>query len=164
MKQIFIKRKKRLLNVWIDPRADSKGEKIPELHPHGSLNYFYGAFLLGFLLAIHFDLTGLQSMFDIFKVSPMCVQACLSQDRIYWRGLWITWHKLTSIAFDLQEAFLCMCGWGGLLTSKMRNMWSGQGPAFFLNCPAILILEFHSTGNEFPTALPWGAHLPASSV
>ena len=48
----------------------------------------------------------------------------------------------------------CMCGGGSLLTSKVRNMWSEQGLAIFLNCPAILILEFLSMRNEFPTALP----------
>ena len=49
---------------------------------------------------------------------------------------------------DLQGAFLSMCGRGGLLTSRMRNMWSGQGPASSLNCPASLVLELRSPGNE----------------
>ena len=35
-----------------------------------------------------------------------------------------------------------MYGWGGLLTLGMRNMWFVQGTASFLNCPAILVLEF----------------------
>ena len=35
-------------------------------------------------------------------------------------------------------------------------MWPGQGPASSLICPAILVLEFQSIGNEFPIALPWG--------
>ena len=34
-------------------------------------------------------------------------------------------------------------------------VWSGQGPASSLNCSAILVLEFRSTGNESPVALPW---------
>ena len=42
------------------------------------------------------------------------------------------------------------------LTWRMRNMWSGQGPAFSLNYPAILVLEFWPSGNESPIALPWG--------
>ena len=35
----------------------------------------------------------------------------------------------------------------------------GQGPASSLNCPAILILEYQSTGNESPIAYAgrWGA-------
>ena len=49
-----------------------------------------------------------------------------------------------------------MCGWGGLLTSRMRNMWSEQGPASSLNCPASLVLELQSPGNESPIAFPWG--------
>ena len=48
-----------------------------------------------------------------------------------------------------------MCGRRGLLTLRMRNTWSGQGPASSLNCSAIAVLEFQSTGNESPVALPW---------
>ena len=51
-----------------------------------------------------------------------------------------------------------MYGQGSLLTS--RNMWSEQGPAASLNCPAVLVLEFPSIENESPIALLWGAHLP----
>ena len=58
--------------------------------------------------------------------------------------------------FDLQGAFLRTSGQGGLQTSGMRNMWSEEGPASSLNCPAILVLEFWPSGNEFPMALPWG--------
>ena len=32
-------------------------------------------------------------------------------------------------------------------------MCSAQGPAFSLNCPASLVLEFQSTGNESPITL-----------
>ena len=49
-----------------------------------------------------------------------------------------------------------MCSQGGLLTSRMKNMWSGWGPASSFNCPAILDLEFQSTGTEPQIALPWG--------
>lgn len=48
-----------------------------------------------------------------------------------------------------------MCDWGDLLTLRTRNMWSGKGPASFLNFPAILTLEFWSTRNESPIALLW---------
>lgn len=41
------------------------------------------------------------------------------------------------------------------MTSGMRSMQSGQGPAFFFNCPAVLLLEFWSTRNESSIALPW---------
>ena len=57
-----------------------------------------------------------------------------------------------------------MYGQGGLLTLGTRNMWSVQGPASSLNCPAILVLEFRSIENESPIALPWdGARLPPAS-
>ena len=47
-------------------------------------------------------------------------------------------------------------------------MWSGQGPASCLNCPANLILEFQSVGNESPIALPcqglgWGTGWASAS-
>ena len=32
-------------------------------------------------------------------------------------------------------------------------MWPGQGPASSLNLPAVLVLEFRSTGDESPIAL-----------
>ena len=63
--------------------------------------------------------------------------------------------SLASLPFDHQEAFLHRHGQGYLMTSRTRNMWSGQGPASSLNCPAILTLEFWSTGNESPIALCW---------
>ena len=47
-----------------------------------------------------------------------------------------------------------MCGQGGLLTSRTRNMWSRQGPASSLNHPAVLVLEFQSIGDASPIALP----------
>ena len=48
--KLFIRRKKKkkVQQVWIDTRAESRGRN-PESRPGGSLNYFYGPFLLGFL-------------------------------------------------------------------------------------------------------------------
>ena len=66
-------------------------------------------------------------------------------------------HPLASLPCSLQGASLHMCGQGGLLTSRMGNMWSGQGPASSFNYPAIFILEFWSKGNESRIALPWEA-------
>ena len=60
---------------------------------------------------------------------------------------------LASLPFDLPEAFLHMCGWGGLLTLRMRNL-SGQGLASSLNCPDILVMDCQSTGSECPITLP----------
>ena len=41
-------------------------------------------------------------------------------------------HPLTS-SLTSKEPFLCMGARGGHLTSGVRNMWSVQGPASFLN-------------------------------
>ena len=74
--------------------------------------------------ASHLDLPGSKSVFGISQDLPTCVHASLSQDGFYWRGLWVdlaTWHHSP---FDLQGAFLHMYSRGGLLTSRMRNMWS----------------------------------------
>ena len=43
---------------------------------------------------------------------------------------------------------MCVAKGGLLISSGMRDMWSGQGPASPLDCPATDILEFLSTGNE----------------
>lgn len=47
-------------------------------------------------------------------------------------------------------------GWGNSHSpgKNSRVEEAGQGPLFI--CPAILVLEFQSIGNEFPIALPWG--------
>ena len=75
--EVFINRKKRVqYEVW----TDTSGERVAELHPRGSLNYFYGVLLSRFPLANHFDLPGLQSIFGISQDPPMCVHASLSRD------------------------------------------------------------------------------------
>ena len=38
--------------VWTDTQVNSERERVTELHPHGSVSYFYGAFLPGFLWPI----------------------------------------------------------------------------------------------------------------
>ena len=58
-------------------------------------------------------------------VSSQEVCISLSQDGFYWKGLWVD-HPLASFSFGLKEGFLCTCGQGGLLTSRMRNVWSKQ--------------------------------------
>ena len=42
-------------------------------------------------------------------------------------------------------------------------MWSGQGSASSLKCPAILVLKFWSTRNESPIVLCWGQEEEAST-
>ena len=66
-------------------------------------------------------------------------------------------HPLASLPCSLQGASLYMCGQRELLTSRMRNMSSGQGPTSSFDCPAVLTLEFWSKGNESPIALLWEA-------
>ena len=107
-----------------------------------------------FPLAKHFDLPGSQSIYGISQNPPMCAHAFLSQDGFYQRGLWVE-HLLTSLTFDPQGAFLCMCGREGLLVSRIKNIRSGQGPASSLNCSAVFILEFWFTGSESLIALAW---------
>ena len=45
--KVLIRRKKRVQYIWTDTQTDS--ERVPKSCPHGSLNHFYGAFLLVFL-------------------------------------------------------------------------------------------------------------------
>ena len=45
----------------------------------------------------------------------------------------IPWHHFP---FDLQGAFLCMCGWGDLLTLRMRNTWYDRAQSL----PLIVLL------------------------
>ena len=66
----------------------------------------------------------------------------------------IPWHKSPLAS---KEYFLCMCDQGGLLTLRMRNMWSDQGLSFSLNCFVILLLKFQFIGNESSVSLTWGS-------
>ena len=103
-----------------------------------------------------FDLPYSESVFCITQDPPTATCLSLSQDGFRWRRLWVGWHHFP---FDLQGYFLWMCSWLGLLTSRMRNMWSllpGQGLSSSLDCPAVLILEYQSRRNESPTVFPWG--------
>lgn len=61
-------------------------------------------------------------------------------------------HHLASRRFDLHGAFLHASSWEVLVTKigEMRGLCRAQ-PA--LNCPAILVLEFSSTGSDSPIAL-----------
>ena len=90
----------------------------------------------------------------------MCAHASLSQDGFCHKDLWVVSIVQHHSLFDLQGTLSVHLQLGGLLTSKMRNMWSGQGPASSLNHPAILFLEY----------LPWRGgrgevgHLPPGSM
>ena len=82
-----------------------------------------------------------------------------------------SWHHLlwggTPSLFDLKE----LSSWEGFLDFENEKYVvsypvSGQGPASSLNCPAIVILEYWSTGNKSSIAYPGGGegHLPPASL
>ena len=114
-------------------------------------------------------LPGSASLFGVSQGSPMCACASLSQDGFQGRGLLvagITYYGAVPPPFVTSQE---LSGPEGLLDFKNEKyvvsyLLSGQGPASSLDCP-VLILEYWSTGNESPIALPWrGAHLPAAAV
>ena len=61
--------------MWIDTQVGSE----KELCPCGSLNHFYGAFLLGFLWPVNLLCLALESVFGLSQGPPLCVRASLSQ-------------------------------------------------------------------------------------
>ena len=141
----FIRRKKGVQYMWIDTKVDSERDKVALM----AFEFLSWDISSSFPLANHFDLLGSQSILGISQDPAMCEHTSLGQDGFYQRGIW-----LAPLLFDLQGVFLGRCGWGSLLTFRMRNAWSGQGPASSLNGPAILLLEFLSAGNESPITLP----------
>ena len=99
----------------------------------------------GFRLANHFDLPGSRSIFGLTQDPPMCVHTSLTKGESYQRGALSTASLDFAPSLACKEPFLCTCGWGGLLTSGRRNMWSEQGLASSLNCAAVLVLEVCSS-------------------
>ena len=119
---MFIKRKKS--TVRVDRHTGRLRGRVPELHLCGNLNYFYGAFLLVFLWPIIL-ICLVHSPYQVYlRILPcVCMHLSAKRDGSYRKSLWVL---LASLPFDLQGAFLCTCSHRGLLTSRMRNMWSGQ--------------------------------------
>ena len=145
-----IKRKKRAVHV--DRHTGRLRGRAPESRPRGSLNHSFRTFLwVSFGQSFWF--AWFTVTFIISQNPPNCSHTSLRQDGFYQRGLWVE-HLLTSLTFDPQGAFLCVCGREGLLASRMKNVWSRQGPAYSLNC-SVFVLEFWFTGNESPIDLPW---------
>ena len=107
-------------------QTQGQTQRVPESHSRGSLSQFYGTFFPTILIFLVHC-----SCLVYFRIVP-CVHT----------------HLLAKVDF--------MSGSGGLLTLRMRNMWSGQGPASSLNCSASLILQSQSTGNESLVTLPCG--------
>ena len=97
------------------------------------------------------------AQFSISQGPSLCVCASLSQDRFQRRDLWVV--DITYYGESREVS----------LTSRMRNMWSfisylGRAQASSLDCPAIDILEFLSTGNEFQLFTLGGTHLSPASL
>ena len=72
--------------------ADSEKE-IVKLRPRGSLNYFCGIFLPGFLWAIVL-ICLVHSPYLVYLRVLLCAHASLSQDGSYLKGIWVE-HPLT---------------------------------------------------------------------
>ena len=141
--------------VWID--TSRLGGRVPESHLCSSLSYLYAAFSSGFPLTSHFYFPGSESTFGLPQDPSLCVHASLSQDGFFQGGLWVAWHHVISLPFDLQGAFPCLHSQGSLLTLRMRNMWS---LIFYLDgaqlSPTIVLL--------FSSGVPWVSHLPFVSA
>ena len=162
--KLFIRRKKS--TVRVDGHTGGLRERDAPSWKFESLLWGISS---RFPLANHFDLPGSESVFGIAQDPPMCACAFLSQDGFHRRSLWvagITYYEVAPPPFRPPRGFLV----GNIsLTPKMRNnvvcyLLFGQGPASFLNCPAIFILQYWSPGNESPIAYPGGgAHLPPTS-
>ena len=119
-----------------------------------------------FPLVNYFDLCDSQikphkSIFGISQDPRVCAHTSLSHG-VYHKGMWVgnnPWH----ISLWPPRSLFCTCVVRKVSRLRQKNMWSRQSPAFSLNCPAILFLEFQSIGNESFIALRCegtGEHLP----
>ena len=131
----YLLKGKRVQYVQIDRQTQRESPQVAHLWKSELLLWGISS---KFPLDDHFDLPVLQSIIAVSQGLPMYAHTTLSQHGFYWKGLWLE-RPLTSTPFGLQGAFLRMCGRQGLLTWRMRTIWSGQGPATSLNCPAILV-------------------------
>ena len=117
--------------------GQTQRERVAELCSHDTYmgHFFWVSF------ADHFDLLGSESMFSISQDPPMRARASLSQDGFYRRGIWAK-HLLTSLPFRPPQSLSAHVWVGRSPDLRLRNMWSQQGPASSLNCPAILSWNF----------------------
>ena len=108
--RVFIQREN-VQYMWLDTQADSGRERVTESHPHGSLNCFYWASLLGFLQPIILICLVHSPYLIYLRVLPHISTSKAS-------GQSIPYHYFL---FDLQGAFLCRWGWGGGGSPDLRN-------------------------------------------
>ena len=137
--------------VWTDTRADSGWEShwAAPLWQFGLLLWDISS---RFPLADHADLPGSQPVFGISRIFPCVCTHFLAKMDLTEKAC----GEGTSLDMTpLQGAFSVHMWSKRSPDFEKRNMWSGQGPPSSLNCPAILILEFRSTGNESQIVLPW---------
>ena len=83
--------------IWRDTQADSEGKFLS--HALVELELLLCNISSVFPLANNFDLP--QSIFGASQDPPKCAHALLSQDEFYYKSLWVAWHKLVSLTFDL---------------------------------------------------------------
>ena len=67
--------------VCADRYVGARSKRVAELHPCGSLNYFYGAFLP--VSFDHFDLPDSEFIFCMSQNPYMCEHESLSQEGFY---------------------------------------------------------------------------------
>ena len=126
--KVFIRRKKSIIHV--DRNMGRLKEQVPESHPHG--HFFYRAFLLGFFWPI-----------ILICLVHIPIQYISRSSHVYAHISQPGWNLPqkpmgNKHPFGLQGAFLCICGWGGLLTSRMRYGLGRVQP------PLLIVLLFSS--------------------
>ena len=133
--------------------------RVPELHPHGTLNHLYEVFLTIFpwpiilICLIHIP-------YLVYLRILLCVH--VSQPR------WILPQRhLGRASLDIvtplacKEPFCACVVWGSLLTlTRICGLGRAQPPPLIIKL--LSSWEFQSTGNESPTALPAGEGGPSA--
>ena len=93
----------------------------------GSLNHVYGLFLPVFLWPIILIYL-VHSLYLVYlKILPCVCMHLFAKVSGYNAGYLDRMSLDIASPLACKEPFLHICGWGGLLTSGMRDMWSRQG-------------------------------------
>ena len=139
----------------MDRHMGERRGRVPVLGPCGSLNYFCGLFLPGFLWPIILICLVHSSYLVYLRILP-CVHASLSQDGFF--HMWVehpwAWLRLWPTR-SLSVYMWCR------RSSDFRNekcLGRAQPPPLVVLL--FLVLE-KSTRNESPIALPWGSPSPS---
>ena len=152
MSKVFILRKKNTIRVNGHIGELRGKERVPESHILESVWItFMGHFFPEFTLASHFDLPG--STFGVSQEPPVWVHTSLSRDDAVCRGLWVARPSALLILTSKEPSAYVWSGRSPDSENKKYVVWAGPSP--LSECPAVLILEFRSAGNEPLIALPW---------